>query len=343
MYIYNKYRVYLCVLILIIFASCAGNKSDVLPKVYKKSSSMMDTIVEIQIVNVQQNQDLDTIVNNCFSVMDNWAKRLALNDENNILTEINRSDNRVTTIENKVLFQLIEKSHFISKETFGNFDLTVFPLTKLYDFMGNVSIPTQDEIDIALTRVGFNKMQVLTDTRQIKFDVNNMGLDLNGVSQGFIADMAIEELKKNGITDALVNASGEISILGYRDPIKKKPWLIGIQNPRGNGFFISFELEDECVATSGDYERYFDINNKRYHHIIDPKTGLSSDKCVSATVIAPTALEADGYSTAAFVAGKAFLSIAKNLKLKALLVLNDGKIIHTDDFPADNIPETLKW
>jgi len=141
-----------------------------------------------------------------------------------------------------------------------------------------------------------------------------MEVDLGGIAKGYAADMALEELRCHGITAALVNAGGDIAVMGK--PPGQDAWRVGIQNPGRQNERLPdvIHLADGAVATSGNYERYAEIEGRRFSHIIDPRTGRPVERISSVTVVAADAMRADALATAFSVLGP-----AASLKLAAQL------------------------
>lgn len=156
-------------------------------------------------------------------------------------------------------------------------------------------------------------------------------MDFGAYVKSYGVDRAIEELRKHGVRNAIVNAGGDLRAIGRKGD---KPWRIGIRDPRGPGILASIEIQDdESVFTSGDYERFFNYQGRRYHHIIDPRTGYPPEGAMSATVIYPGGGIGGGASTALMVAGpKDWLAVAHGMHLKqAMLVDADRKVYTTPD------------
>ncbi len=150
--------------------------------------------------------------------------------------------------------------------------------------------------------------------------------DLGAFAKGYAIDRGIERLKALGITHAIINAGGDLRAIGRHG---QRPWRIGIRDPRQPGVLASIEpAGDESVFTSGDYERFYEYEGRRYHHIIDPRSGYPAGAAVSATVIHPVAATADAAATALFVAGPdAWPAIARQMGVKyAMLVDREGRI-----------------
>jgi thiamine biosynthesis lipoprotein len=164
------------------------------------------------------------------------------------------------------------------------------------------SLPKKEEIEKILPLVGSEKIILQDRDNVIQFSIPDMKIDLGAIAKGYAVDCAVKKLKETGIKNCLINAGGQIYCLGDKFG---RPWKIGIKDPLGSGVLNSLELKDKAVATSGDYEQYFIKNNKRYCHILDPKTGYPADSgIISVTVVAADGLTADALSTAIFVLGK---------------------------------------
>jgi thiamine biosynthesis lipoprotein len=156
-----------------------------------------------------------------------------------------------------------------------------------------------------------------------------MRIDLGGIAKGYSVDRGIEILQQRGITRAMVNAGGDTRILGDRFD---KPWVVGVRDPDHEGkVFLRLPLTDTAFSTSGDYERYFDENGKRFHHIIDPKTGDSARRCRSVTVIAPTATRTDALTKSVFIMGpeEGIRFIDTLPDVDAVAVAPDGKVYYS--------------
>ena len=205
------------------------------------------------------------------------------------------------------LLELIGLSKKYYEITGGSFDITISPVLKLWqEGLWQESQEVQDEkVSQALELVGSDMITI--EGSSIYFTSEGMSADLGGIAKGYAVDKALEILQGYGIASALVNAGGDVGTIGEKADGEK--WIVELDDPddlngenRETLSLPSFEFEDMAVATSGNYYRYYDPE-KQVHHITDPKTGYSANKCISSTIIAASCTEADVLATAVFVKG----------------------------------------
>ena len=151
--------------------------------------------------------------------------------------------------------------------------------------------------------------------------------DLGAFAKGYAIDRIIEHLRSLGVENAIVNAGGDLRAIGRHG---NRPWRVGIRHPRQEGILASIEIEgDASIFTSGDYERFFEVDGVRYHHIIDPRSGYPADTTASVTVIHDSAATADAAATALFVAGPGrWTGIARSMGVKLVMLVDTGGVIH---------------
>jgi FAD:protein FMN transferase len=232
-------------------------------------------------------------------------------------------------IKDKEIIALARTAFNIRSESQGAFDPTVYPLVILWGFYSeHPSLPQAQEIRKLLPLVGNNSVKITADgIYPVK---KGAGLDLAGVVSGYGADEALKVLKNIGIKSALIDTGGEFYALGTNLGNK---WRIGLKNPRGEGIIGVIELQDEALATGGDYEKYFMANGKRYHHILNPNNGYPAIGLESVTIIGPITTVTDGWSTAFFVLGaeQGFAALSRKPGYKAIAVTAAGKIISSPE------------
>jgi len=198
-------------------------------------------------------------------------------------------------------FRVLERASEFSRLTEGYFDVTVAPLSDAWDYRRALA-PGEDEIARARALVDARGLVLDRRKRAARLARPGQAIDLGGIAKGFAGDLLMELFRRYGVRSALSNFGGGVSALGARPD--GSPWRVGIRHPRGEGLIGAVSVENGAVVTSGDYERCFFSGGKRYHHLIDPRTGRpAANGLISVTVVASSGLTADALSTAAFVAG----------------------------------------
>ncbi len=212
----------------------------------------------------------------------------------------------------------------------GSFDPTVFPLMRAWGFSKKEGrLPAAEELEKILPLVDFNNVVLQESSRTIRFRREGMALDFGGIAKGYAVDRAIEVLKELGVTRAIVDAGGNFYGLGT--PVGRETWKAGIRHPfRLDEIIAQFPVSNAGVATSGNYERFFEIDGTKYCHIMDPRTGWPVPRTLSTTVIADTAMAADALSTSVFVLGE-----EKGMDLIERLPGVEGMLIVQDDDMPD--------
>jgi thiamine biosynthesis lipoprotein len=198
------------------------------------------------------------------------------------------------------LLGLVDISLGISAASGGAFDISYESVGYLYDFRAGRH-PDAAEIAAVLDAVDYRQIVLDRAAQTIRFGRPGMRINLGGIAKGYAVEQGARILRAAGIESALLNAGGDTRVLGDR---RGQPWIVGIRHPRAEGEFATrLPLVDEAISTSGDYERFFEEDGRRYHHIIDPATGEPTSTVLSATVIGPDATMTDGLSTTVFVLG----------------------------------------
>jgi FAD:protein FMN transferase len=245
------------------------------------------------------------------------------------LSQINARAAQEPVAVDPELFDLIKLSTHYSQITEGAFDITYASVGHLYDYPHHVH-PDEKQITAALPGVNWRNMLLDPVHHTVRFERPGMRIDLGGIGKGYAVDRGIALLQARGFKHAVVTAGGDTRIIGDR---MGRPWLVGIRDPNDEHKVVTrIPLIDSAMSTSGDYERFFDENGVRYHHIIDPHTGHSASKVRSATILAPTATQTDGMSKTAFVLGpeKALEIINRMPEYDAVFVTPDGRILYSN-------------
>ena len=217
------------------------------------------------------------------------------------VSKINDNAGKNAVEVDNVTIEIISKALECYKETDGAFNISVAPLSKLWGFKGNeLRVPLESEIKQTINLVNINDL--IIEGNKVMLRKTGEAIDLGGIAKGYTLDKIKEILPKYNLKSAIINMGGNILTYGISN---KGNWLIGIKNPREDGVVGKITIKgSKFISTSGDYEKYFIENGKRYCHIINPSTGLPSDKIVSVTVVSDKGYLGDAFSTAFFVLGK---------------------------------------
>jgi thiamine biosynthesis lipoprotein len=226
------------------------------------------------------------------------------------------------------LYDLLATSIEYSKLTGGAFDVTYASVGYLYDYRAHVH-PDAGAIAAALPGIDYRHIELVPDTRSVRFRRPGVRIDLGGIAKGHAVDRGIAVLEGLGIDRAMVNAGGDTRIIGDRFG---RPWIVGIRHPDDKDkVVLRIPLTDTAMSTSGDYERYFEEDGVRYHHILDPKTGRSAGKVRSVTIIAATATRTDALTKSVFVMGAEdgirFIDTLGDVD--AIAVTPEGKVLYS--------------
>lgn len=297
--------------ILLLCGSCASQRETTT----SNSKILMDTLVEIKILDKNT-----AAIEAAFRELERIDKKFNVYNKNSEVHFINSSKSKKIPISDEMK-NLLNFSIYISSITDGAFDVTIFPLVRLWNVKESEKPPSDAEIQRLISQIGYKRI-ALKNSSLIKERADIM-LDFGGVAKGYAVEKAVKVLKEHGVKSGLINAGGDIKLFG------DKSWNIGIAHPRKpNRLLGILKLKDVAIVTSGDYERYFIKDNKRYHHIMNPKTGRPAEGIMSVTVIAPDCILADALSTAIFVMG-----VERGLKLvellqdvRCIIVDSNGKI-----------------
>lgn len=258
---------------------------------FNKDTIMLDTVVKSKIVIPNKNGA--AILDSAFAMMDQYEKVFSYYTENSTLDKINKSETETIEISDE-FYNILSYCKQIYNKSDSLYDVSIGELTDIWNF-DNKIVPSHESIENAINNSGFDKV-IINKTNIIK--PNNIKINLGSIAKGYIVDKGIDYLISKGAKSGFINAGGDIRFFGNSNQNK----TVGIQHPRDRNDIIGkVTLTNQAIVTSGDYERFFEVEGKRYHHIIDPKTGYPAENTISVTIIASTAMEADALSTACFV------------------------------------------
>ncbi len=275
--------------------------------------------------------------------MERVAGLLDVFDPRSEVSLINSMSGVASVSVSKATFDVINKSVKFSKMADGAFDISVGPLVDIWDFSGrkNFRIPAPEQIREAQALVDWSEIELLSDVLSVKLRHRGMKLNLGGVGKGYVVSIGRNVLLQAGIKSALISTGSSISCIGRRPD--GTPWRAGIKSPREPEKLLgAVTIEPgQSISTSGDYEKYVIIDGKRYHHILDPRTGYPAALCEAVTVISDDATASDILSTAVFVMGpqKGLRFLNKLGNVQALIVDSDGVTLTTPGFKLEKSEE----
>ena len=282
----------------------------------------MGTVVTLKLYGVEEGA-AGPLVDLAFAAIDRVDTLMSRHLEASELSRINRLAGEQVVATAPELIQVLGRAQYFAGLSGGAFDVTVGAVSRLWDFPHAQVPPAADRLAAALPLVDYRQLQVQQD--QVRFLRPGLYLDLGAVGKGFAADQAVAALQQAGVACGLVDVSGNIRFWGHKPD--GWPWRLGVKHPRRAD--QQLEVDDlglPALATSGDYEQYFEYRGERFHHLLDPATGYPAGRAVSATVWAETATDADILSTTVFVLGpEAGLKLIAGLpRTEALVFFEEG-------------------
>lgn len=293
----RPFLIYGLLFIALLASACSQSQS---AEPMRRTQFIMGTLVEITVVNADANV-VQTAANQAFDEMSRIEKLMSTYIADSEISRINEAAGKEAIPVSAEVLEIIQAGIQWGEKTKGIFDITIHPLVEAWDFdNGGETVPSPEQLKTATHLVNFRDIRIQGNT--VRLAREGMAINLGGIAKGYAVDRAITILK-GLVPNGIVNAGGDLYAFGQRGP--NQPWVIGLQHPRKpQGVLASFALSNQAVATSGDYQRYFMKGEKRYHHILDPATGLPAEGPISVTVMAPTVMDADALSTAVFIMGK---------------------------------------
>ncbi|MBF0523341.1 MAG: FAD:protein FMN transferase [Candidatus Omnitrophica bacterium] len=301
----NIFRIFV-ILLLVLSAAVISykpkdQKKDGLNK-YSETKLLMDTVVRIDICATEKDSvSAAKAFQVAWKTMEDDVDMLSVFDENSDISKLNNAKTKPVEVHKKV-YNLVAKARYFSDISDGAFDVTVEPLMQLWrDAKKTNKLPAPRAVRKVLNAMGEGQIELLGNNR-MRLKNSLTKLDLSGIAKGFVVDEAAQVLRANGFSDFLIVAGGDMYAGGTN--IEGRPWQVGVRDPRDKNKVIGIvSLSNKGVTTSGGYERFFEIQGKKYSHIMNPKTGFPAEEALSSTVIANTTEDADALSTALCVLG----------------------------------------
>lgn len=266
---------------------------------YSRDEAIMGTVVRVELWHDDATAAGEAMAA-VMAEMHRVDARMSPYKESSELSRINREAARAPVKLSPEMAEIIARSIEFSELSGGAFDITFSSVGYLYDYRRHVK---PSEADLARNLPGINYRHLLLDRQRgtLRFARDGVRIDLGGIAKGWAVDRCIALLQQRGIRHAMVMAGGDTRLLGDR---RGRPWNVGVRHPRQRGdVAVVLPLSDSAVSTSGDYERYFEEDGVRYHHIINPRTGKSATGVRSVTVIAADATTTEGLTKSVFIKG----------------------------------------
>ncbi len=295
---------------------------------FRRTSQALGTKVSLVVMH-ENSQEAHRALDAAFAAIEQVEATMSIYRVESQLSQLNRTG--VLRKPHPSLVKVLQGALATSEASEGAFDITVQPLWEVFAAAQRQKrLPSAEEIEKAKAVVDWKRVKVTDDCIQLLRPGTK--LTLNGIAQGFAADQALAVLQSHGVKHALID-TGELAALG--EVGMGDAWRVGVQHPREPDAYVALaKLQDRCLSTSGDYATTFSAD-RQYNHVFDPVTGQSPQEVASVSVAAPTAMQADAWSTACFVLGPSRASdLLQTMEgVDAFFVLKDGRTLSTKGFP----------
>lgn len=318
----------LCILLTAVLFLCSGcGNLNTKPLTY--TGTALDTVISIQIYDSSD----ESLIDNCIEICESYEAKLSRTIETSEISQINNASGAPVEVSPETI-KVIEKGIYYGDLSSGAFDITIGSVTELWDFKAdNPAPPSAEAITAAANHVNYRNISISGNTVRIMDPYSK--IDLGAIAKGYIADKIKEYLESKDVKHALINLGGNVLAIGNK--LDGSDFNIGIQTPfdQEAGPITAVKVNDKSIVTSGTYQRYYEYDNKIYHHIIDPSTGSPCDNGLrSVTIITDSSLTADALSTTCFVLGpeKGMKLINKLDNVDALFINDNNEITYSRNF-----------
>jgi len=284
-----------------LLVGCASVPAQSDPVVVKRAQMQMGTLVSITVV-ARNEAVAHAAATAGFAEIRRLEELLSTWISSSELSRVNASAGIKPIHVSTDTLVVVHRAMQAAEMTDGGFNIAIGPAVEAWSVTDGQRIPAESELDALRPLVDLQAVHVDVREQTIYLDKAGMRIDVGGIGKGYAADQAVEALRRAGAIAGVVALSGDIKTFGRMPGGKKFP--VGIQHPRKDGSVLAWiDLEDEAISTAGDYERFFERDGVRYHHILDPRTLQPARSCQSVTVVAREGIWADGLDTGIFVMG----------------------------------------
>ncbi|MDO5708430.1 MAG: FAD:protein FMN transferase [Andreesenia angusta] len=328
----KKFKILLLFTSFILLFGCAKDeeKSDelkILKEPISKNEFLLDTLCTITLY-----QGDEKLLDDSFNYIRKYENLLSRTVKGSDVYNLNNSDGKAVKISPETM-EVIKSGLHYSDLTNGKFDISIEPISSLWNFDNDDSkIPDKSDLDKLLPNINYKDIEIIDD-HTVKLKSPEQGIDLGAIAKGYIADELKSYLEKKGVKHAVIDLGGNVLCIGVKPNGEK--FKVGIQDPfnKRNKVYGIVDIDDKSVVSSGIYERFIEKDGKRYHHILNPKTGMPYDNGLEqVTIISEKSIDGDGLSTSAFALG-----VEEGIKLintiddvDAIFITEDGKIHKTE-------------
>ena len=314
------------VLALIMVGGCAEMRPASQPIIVKRAQMHMGTLATVTAV-ASNKQAGDRAVQAAFDEIKRLELLLSTWRSDSELSQVNAKAGRQSVRVSRETLDVVVRSLEMARLTQGGFNIALGPAIEAWSMTERQQIPDEGELERLKPLVDWASIQIDKQVQMIYLPHRGMRIDVGGIGKGYAADRAVEVMKRAGAKGGVVALSGDIKAFGVLPDGTGFP--VGIRHPREEGTLIgTIDLQDEAISTAGDYERFFERDGVRYHHILDPHTLQPARGCQSVTVIAKEGTLADGLDTGIFVLGpEEGMALVERLPdVEAIIVDQDGRM-----------------
>ncbi len=318
----NLYKLVSIILCFVILSGCVPFTKEPITK----TGFYFDTVIDITIYDNQDMNLLDT----CFDYCEDFENLISRTIPTSDISKINTSNGNPVVVSDTTI-ELLKLGIKYGDLTDGVFDVTIAPLAELWDFKNNPgTLPSESAITEATAHVNYKNIRI--DGNMVTLIDPDAAIDLGGIAKGYMADRLKEYLMGQGVESALINLGGNVLTIGVKPD--KTAFNIGIQKPfdENNSTISSVSIKDSSIVTSGTYERYFKLDDKIYHHILDTTTGYPCDNdLLSVTILSKDSVDGDALSTSCFALGlEKGVELLQTLdNVDAIFIRSDYEIVDT--------------
>ena len=328
-YLFNQsFRILTCFLTLLssAMAGCAGVPTGQGSAIVVRAQMQMGTLVKITAV-ARNESGAQAAATAGFAEIHRLEELLSTWIPTSELSRVNALAGVMPVPVSHETMTVVQGAIQVAELTDGGFNVAIGPAVDIWNVIEGRRVPTESELDALRHMVDLHAVHVDAQTQTIFLEKAGMRIDVGGIGKGYAADQAVAVMKKAGALAGIVALSGDIKTFGQLPGGRKFP--VGIQHPRKEGEVLAFiDLEDEAISTAGDYERFFERDGVRYHHILNPHTLQPARGCQSVTVIAREGIWADGLDTGIFVMGAELgMQLVEALPdVEAIIVDHEGSV-----------------